>query len=208
MPLWPLNTEEEEAGLATVQEDADYTELERYQHGEDVLLFSSLSDLVHEQLAGRAERIAKHCLSVERASLGHEVASWRYTLSQDLKEKLLKTISDDFLIHMLEVTTRELQGAIQGTSGRLLQSGTRAQALHESHEDLISRHKDGRNVIGFLFRLPFDEDLLTQDDSTEQQNMIEVGFWNLCIGLVRVALPCKGTWLNVYLQLLFWCRLG
>lgn len=169
-----MKSEEEEPGLPTVQEDADYAALERYQHGEDVILFSSLSELVNEQLAGRAERIAKHCLSVERATLGHEVASWRYTLSQDLKEKLLKTISDDFLIHVLEVTTRELQGTIQGSSARLPQSGARAQGLHDRHEELISRHKDGRSVIGFLLRLPFDEDMLTQDDSTRQQSDIEV----------------------------------
>lgn len=169
-----MKPEDEEQGLPTVQEDADYGALERYQHGEDVLLFSSLAELVNEQLAGRAERIAKHFLSVERATLGHEVASWRYTLSQDLKEKLLKTISDDFLIHVLEVTTRELQGAIQGNSARLPRSGSRTRALHESHEELISRHKDGRSVIGFLFRLPFNEDMLTQDDSTRQQSDIEV----------------------------------
>lgn len=169
-----MNQEDEEPELATVQEDADYAALERYQHGEDVLLFSSLAELVYEQLAGRAERIAKHCLSVERASLGHEVASWRYTLSQDLKEKLLKTISDDFLIHMLEVSTRELRGAIQGNLGRLPQSGARTQTLHDTHEELISRHKDERSVIGFLFRLPFDEGMLTQEDSTQQQSIIEV----------------------------------
>lgn len=172
--MWPIKPEDEDTGLATVQEDADYAALERYQHGEDVILFSSLAVLVNEQLAGRAERIAKHFLSVERANLGHEVASWRYTLSQDLKEKLLKTISDDYLINMLEVTTRELQGAIHGNSAPLPKSGARTQALHESHEELISRHKDGRSVIGFLFRLPFDEDMLTQEDSTQHRSVIEV----------------------------------
>jgi hypothetical protein len=169
-----MKTEDGAPELATVQEDADYTELERYQHGEDVLLFSSLAELVNEQLAGRAERIAKHCLTVERASLGHEVASWRYTLSQDLKEKLLKNISDEFLINLLEIATRQLRGDIQGSAGRLMQPGSRTQGLHATHEELVSRHKDGRSVIGFLFRLPFEKDMLTQDDCAQQQSTIQV----------------------------------
>jgi hypothetical protein len=165
--------EQEKNCLATVQEDADYSALERYQHGEDMLQFSSLAELVSEQLAGRAERIAKACLTSERSRLNHDVPSWRYTLSQDLKDKLLKSISNDFLIHTLEVRTKELQGAIPPSTSRLLQSGrTGFSSFHDTHEELLGRHKDGRAIIGYLFRLPFNQYMLADDRN--QHGVIEV----------------------------------
>lgn len=177
MPLWS-DAEMRQPGsqLPTLQEDTDYTTMQHYQHGDDALLFQSLSGLVFDQLAARAERIAKEFLTAERDALGLTGPAWRYALSQDLKDKLLKTVADDCVVELLEAHAREVSGpdVDTGTEKRPRRSGGAAVAMHERHEALLGLHKDGRGVVGYLLKLPFSEGLLGQEQSEGHAGAVEV----------------------------------
>jgi hypothetical protein len=78
-----------------------------------------------------------------------------------------------FLIRALEVRTKELQGAILSSTIWLLQSGKAGfSSFHDTHEQLLGRHKDGRAIICDLFRLPFNQYMFADDRN--QHGVIEV----------------------------------
>lgn len=186
MPLWGDSEDDQAASkLPTVQEDADYAALQQYQHGEDVLHFQSLSGLVFDQLAARVERIAKEFLGAEREALGLKSPAWRYALSQDLKEKLLKTAADDCIVELLEGHAREVSGEDVNTAagpgaGGPRRSGGVVVAMHERHEAQLSMHKDGRGIVGYLLKLPFGDQLLAQEQGEGKAGGVEVWPAGLC----------------------------
>lgn len=177
MPLWS-DAEVRQPGtqLLTLQEDADYAAMQQFQHGDDALMFQSLCGLVFDQLAARVERIAKEFLTAERDALGLTGPAWRYALSQDLKDKLLKTVADDCIVELLEAHAREVSGPDVDTAAekRAGQSGSAAAAMHARHEALLGLHKDGRGIVGYLLKLPFSESLLGQEQSEGQAGAVEV----------------------------------
>ena len=158
--------------------------LQQYHHGDDVLLFQSLSGLVFEQLAARVERIAKEFLTAEREALGLAGPAWRYALSQDLKDKLLKTVPDDCIVELLEAHAREVSGVDVRTAARPRGSGGAPVAMHERHDELLALHKDGRGVVGYLLKLPFSEELLGQEQNDGRAGAVEV---RLAVSLAGVA---------------------
>lgn len=175
LPLWSsADSDQDACKLPTVQEDADYASLQQYQHGDDVLLFQSLAGLVFDQLAARVERIAKEFVTVEREALGQAAPAWRYALSQDLKDKLLKTVGDDCIVESLEAHAREMSGEDAATATDTRRRGGAAVAMHERHSNEVALHTDGRGIVGYLLKLPFSSRLLYQEHGGGDAGDVEV----------------------------------
>ena len=188
-----------------MQDALDYDELGVLTQGQnEPLPLASLGSIVADQLAGRVERAVKEFVADERRAVHGEgsmraVPAWRYTLSQALKDKVLKNIADDALM----ATFQRLQGARgDPTSGPFLTSApvltrggasrpaspssSRAAAglggasggtlpigaagLSAMHAEALRPHQsDGHELVGYLLRLPFSRMLLVAGEASAAQ---------------------------------------
>jgi hypothetical protein len=190
-PLWPLDSDD--LPPRTQPSEVNYVKLAELRHGSDVIPFGTFSGVVYEQLAARAERMAKLFLSEERQRLGREPPAWRYALSQDLKDRVLKTIADDFLEASVtgmatgggtmgpEVIPRATSTAspglglgpvalptpsMNGPNRGTFDKMDATARLECKHLQLLQERSSGRTLMGYLLRVPFADGMFAQADGT------------------------------------------
>jgi hypothetical protein len=174
-PLWPLDGDESPPRVQPA--DLDYSKLANLCHGGDMIPFGSLSSLVYDQLAARAERVAKLFLAEERQRLGYSPPAWRYGLSQDLKDRVLNTVADDALEASVyseaAVPTAETPlataplTALMNSMGRGVGGADAAAAaarLERKHLQVLQPLCSGRALLGYLLRVPFTDGMFAKVD--------------------------------------------
>ena len=178
-PLFPGSDGAQQV-LATVQDTLDYSALAVFTHAQDSIPFNSLGSLVADQLALRVEHMTKDFIIGERTRLGNSMPSWRLTLNQTLKQKLLRSAADEALVASLHCTNRPsadayTHGVSMGAQSVSLpappassfsfQSGApppvhSVSDLSAAHLERLRPHIGDHSIVGYLLRLPYSETLL------------------------------------------------